>query len=304
MAVLGSRNSERKVGPSGCSSRLARISPVSSAMRVTIGSSAATSARTIWRRASASSSSARPQAAPRSRATQLAGGPAARSSGGGPETGSCAVRPGRWRRRAMGSACRKASAIGLSMSANTSSGAGPERSQAGRAAGWPARRDARRDPRGRASGRAAPWFDRCRGPGRESGAGRCAPARRARRHRSCRSWRPLLVNRGRAAATWLGCTAMTCSPASSSRSISSPSGRSSATSVDARARSVAGREPAQPCLVVDGTRRPSTIRPSASTTQTACSSLAQSMPGEHWTHHPPVGLLTCCRRRGTVAGAH
>ena len=41
---------------------------------------------------------------------------------------------------------------------------------------------------------------------------------------------PAALKRGRIAATWLGCTAITCSPASSSRSISSPSGRSMATS--------------------------------------------------------------------------
>jgi len=37
---------------------------------------------------------------------------------------------------------------------------------------------------------------------------------------------PATLNRGRAARTWLGCSAITTSPASSSRSINSPSGRS------------------------------------------------------------------------------
>ena len=50
---------------------------------------------------------------------------------------------------------------------------------------------------------------------------------------------PATLNRGRIALTWLGCTATTASPASSSRSINKPSGRSSATSTTSKPTSLA-----------------------------------------------------------------
>jgi len=52
---------------------------------------------------------------------------------------------------------------------------------------------------------------------------------------------PAALKRGRIAATWLGCTAITRRPASSRRSTSSPCGRSSATSSTARPTSRAQR---------------------------------------------------------------
>jgi hypothetical protein len=60
---------------------------------------------------------------------------------------------------------------------------------------------------------------------------------------------PAARRRGRAAATWLGCSASSRSPASSSRSTSSPSGRSIATNVTFNRTSVRHKDP-QPLLIV------------------------------------------------------
>jgi hypothetical protein len=69
----GAMNSDRKVGPSGCSSSACRISMVSSLIRATIGPRADTSASTMWRRACISElagASLRPAVQP----LELAGG--------------------------------------------------------------------------------------------------------------------------------------------------------------------------------------------------------------------------------------
>ena len=79
------------------------------------------------------------------------------------------------------------------------------------------------------------------------------------------------------ALTWFGCTAITASPASSSRSINNPSGRSNATSFDRETLSRAAQR-ADPRLVVPITPALNDPARRSSITHAACPSLAQSTP--------------------------
>jgi hypothetical protein len=115
---------------------------------------------------------------------------------------------------------------------------------------------------------------------------------------------PETRNRSRAAATLFGCNANTRSPASSSRSTSSPSGRSIATSPTSSRTSVRHNavSPFSSCAKVTAT----TSAPVSSATSTSCFSDAQSIPA----YRQPILHLfrslafTAPRPRGTVADAH
>src|SRR5205814_131007 len=108
----------------------------------------------------------------------------------------------------------------------------------------------------------------------------------------------------RAAATLLGCNANTRSPASSSRSTTTPSGRSIATNTTLKRTSVPHNpdSPFSSCANVAA----STCWPVSSATSTSCLSDAQSIPAyRHPILHLPRSLtFTAPRPRGTVADPH
>ena len=115
---------------------------------------------------------------------------------------------------------------------------------------------------------------------------------------------PETRNRSRAAATLFGCKASTRRPASSSRSTSSPSGRSIATSPTSIRTSIrhSAVRPFSSCAYV----ALSSSSPVSSATSTSCVCDAQSIPAYRHailTLHRRVAF-TAPRPGGTVAGAH
>src|SRR5450755_539541 len=97
---------------------------------------------------------------------------------------------------------------------------------------------------------------------------------------------PEARKRSRAALTWLGCSANTCTPASSSRSTSTPSGRSIATTSTSKHTNASHNAviPLSSCANVS----PSNALPASSAIRTSCFSDAQSIPAQLPTD-PPSG---------------
>ena len=114
---------------------------------------------------------------------------------------------------------------------------------------------------------------------------------------------PETPNRGRAAVTWLGCKASTRSPASSSRSTSTPSGRSIATSSTFKRTSWrhSDRSPASSCAN-DAAKAPP--RPRSAGPRRASQTPSRRPRNYLPSLSPRWSGLHNARPRGTVAGAH
>ena len=257
------------------------------------------------RRASASSAPARALGRRAQPLQQLGGrAPAAVAVAGEEALQALLAEPSRVG-RASGSAPGRRARSGESTSAKIRAAPGQKASSWARSSLASSHPAPRPGPRGCGSAPAAPWSRRSRAQAPGSDGRRCAPARPGRRHRSRRTCRRRPRSAARVAFSSLGWIGKTVKPASSRRSTRRPSGRSIATRPTPQGPHPGDQRP-DPGLVVGDRARPRVSLPPRRPTQSACSSLAQSIPATRSCHRFLLGRFAfgLSRPGGTVAVAH